>query len=111
MSGRSLWSSKDAARTRSARRLACHAPRSGPGTHASSRSHGLAVRRPARGAKGSPRPPRIRPRTRTCSASVSVMVASALCAAASWKQPTKYDISVARKADVALMDIHVGPKH
>jgi hypothetical protein len=29
----------------------------------------------------------------------------------SWKQPSAQNISVARKASVALMDTHVGPKH
>jgi hypothetical protein len=28
-----------------------------------------------------------------------------------WKQPNAKNISVARKASVALMDTHVGPKH
>ncbi|MGX1473840.1 UNVERIFIED_CONTAM: hypothetical protein RKD50_002648 [Streptomyces canus] len=28
-----------------------------------------------------------------------------------WKQPNKRNISIARKASVALMDTHVGPKH
>ncbi|WP_223268270.1 hypothetical protein [Streptosporangium nondiastaticum] len=28
-----------------------------------------------------------------------------------WKQPNAFNISVARKASVALMDTHIGPKH
>ncbi|MFE5869111.1 transcriptional regulator, partial [Streptomyces roseifaciens] len=28
-----------------------------------------------------------------------------------WKQPSRFNISVARKASVALMDAHIGPKY